>query len=273
MGANGGHMAQSKILVVEDEPSVAMLLQTTFEARGWTVEIAGDGEAGLAMLKHATPDLALVDKNLPGMSGVDLVRQIRKENEELGIIMMTGFASADSAQETLNLGVDEYLEKPFSDIFFVAGLVERVLARVRQRWVPASKVKPLPALSLLVASQELARREQIVALLPKTDQVRTAGDAEQIGASLAAEPADVLILDGMSYRSEVTQLVATLKERSPRVACVVLSKRLSLSDIQRLITLEVRGLVDNPLESPAFAGALATFLARARRRKQRSLPT
>src|SRR5262245_26791096 len=126
-------MTKPRVLIVDDEPSVLTLLQLAFEQREWDLVTADTGEAALDSFRAARPDVVLADKNLPGISGVDVIREIRKTNEDLGIILMTGYASAESAQETLNLGIDEYVQKPFEDIMLLAGLIERVIARARLR--------------------------------------------------------------------------------------------------------------------------------------------
>jgi DNA-binding response OmpR family regulator len=255
-------MASPRVLIIDDEPSVLLLLEVTFGQRGWTVIKAATGEAGLAEFQKATPDVILVDKNLPGISGVDVIREVRKVNQQLGILMITGYASAESAKETLNLGVDEYVEKPFEDVLLLAGLVERVMARARQR-------KPAPGaprkLAMLVASADEERRNRITAALPKADRIEFAQSTDDVLTQLTLQPYDIVILDGMSYRAEVTTLAATLRHKFASARVIVLSKKLTLSDIQRLIQLQVTGLVDNPIDGPAFASTLNDFVERVRR--------
>jgi DNA-binding response OmpR family regulator len=257
----------SRVLLIDDEPSVLMLLEVTFKQRGWDVVKAATGEEGLSEFNRTTPDVMLVDKNLPGISGVDVIREVRKQNDEVGILLITGYASAESARDTLNLGVDEYVEKPFDDVLLLAGLVERVMARARQR-VSATGSSGARKLHVVVASADEARRGQIVGALPRGDRMSSVSSSDDLLTHLTLEPADLLVLDGTSYRTEVTQLTATLRHKFPQVPVVVMSKRLTLSDIQKLIQMQVTGLVDNPIESPAFGSTLVAAVERVRRQRR-----
>jgi DNA-binding response OmpR family regulator len=257
-------MTKPRVLIVDDEPSVLALLTMAFEQRTWDLVTAETGEDALKSFKAAKPDVVLADKNLPGISGVDLIREIRKSNEDLGIILMTGYASAESAQETLNLGIDEYVQKPFDDIMLLAGLIERVIARSRAR----AAAQPGPAgrkMHILVTSADAERRPKIAAALSQGDRVDHAATADELWTSLAAGRFDLVIVDGTSLRGEIGSLTTTLRRRFSDVPVVVLSKRLGLSDIQQLIQLQVRGLVDHPLDAPAFATTLNELTERVRR--------
>src|SRR2546423_5998 len=94
---------------------------------------------------------ALVDKNLPGMSGLDLIRRIRETDAEIALLMMTGYSSVESAAEALNLDVDAYLEKPFPQITVA---VDRVVAAIeaRKEWRAAlpAPVAGKPRAALIV---------------------------------------------------------------------------------------------------------------------------
>jgi CheY-like chemotaxis protein len=257
-------MGRARVLIIDDEPSVLELLGAAFEKRDWDLDPVGSGEAALDSFRAQRPDVLLVDKNLPGMSGVDVIREVRKLDGDIGILLMTGYASAESAQETLNLGIDEYVQKPFEDILLLAGLIERVIARARQRR-SAERTVQSRKLRVLVAGADDDRLSKIVESLPRGDLVTTAKSPDDLIADLAIDHADLAILDGTSFRTEVTELARALRQKFPEVAVVVLSKRLTLTDIQLLIQLQVRGLVDHPLDSPAFAKTLGDLVEWVRR--------
>jgi DNA-binding NtrC family response regulator len=253
-----------RVLIVDDEPSVLTLLQLAFEQREWDLVTADTGEAALTSFRAVRPDVVLADKNLPGISGVDVIREIRKTNEDLGIILMTGYASAESAQETLNLGIDEYVQKPFVDVMLLAGLIERVIARSRLR----ASQSPAPAarkMHVLIACTDAERRPRIAAAMPAGDRLDHAANADELWTMLSAGRYDLVLLDGTSFRDQVGELSTTMCRRFPDVPMLVLSKRLTLSEIQRLIQLQVRGLVDHPLDAPAFAPTLSQLIERVRR--------
>jgi DNA-binding NtrC family response regulator len=259
-------MTKPRVLIVDDEPSVLTLLEMAFAQRSWDLATAETGEAALASFKATRPDVVLADKNLPGISGVDLIREIRKSNEDLGIILMTGYASAESAQETLNLGIDEYVQKPFEDVMLLAGLIERVIARSRARTVPVPAPVPTARkMHILIMSTDAERQPRIAAALSSNDRVEHASSADELWTMLSQGQFDMVIVDGASMRGEAGQLTTTLRRRFPDIPVVVLSKRLTLSEIQQLIQLQVRGLVDHTLDAPAFASTLSQLTERVRR--------
>ncbi len=115
------------ILIVEDESDIAESLRYNFEREGYRTEIAESGEKGLrlALDEKRPPDLILLDIMLPGMSGIELCRRLRKEplTEKMPVIMLTAKASEVDKIAGLDIGADDYITKPFS--------VKEVVARVR----------------------------------------------------------------------------------------------------------------------------------------------
>src|SRR5262249_41427902 len=104
-------MTRTRGLIVDDEPAVRTALGLALEDAGWQVEAVESSERALGRLKETTFDIVVIDKNLPGMGGVDLIRAIRKTDEHILLVLITGYASVASAMETLELGVNGYLEK------------------------------------------------------------------------------------------------------------------------------------------------------------------
>ena len=115
------------ILIVEDDPDISESLKYNFEREGWPVVIALTGEAGLtaALNERESPTLIILDLMLPGMSGTELCRRLRREpaTRRTPIIMLTAKASESDRVAGLDLGADDYITKPFS--------VRELLARVR----------------------------------------------------------------------------------------------------------------------------------------------
>jgi two-component system, OmpR family, alkaline phosphatase synthesis response regulator PhoP len=116
-----------QILIVEDDPDIAESLRYNFEREGFRPVIAESGEKGLrlALDEKYPPDLILLDLMLPGMSGMELCRRLRREplTEKTPVIMLTAKTSEVDKISGLNTGADDYIVKPFS--------VKEVVARVR----------------------------------------------------------------------------------------------------------------------------------------------
>jgi two-component system, response regulator RegA len=99
-------------LVVDDDDIFRNRLCRAFAARGWEAIGAADGPSALELASQSSPDLAVVDLRLPGMSGLDIVQGLRNLDETTCIIMLTGYGSIATALTATKLGADHYLGKP-----------------------------------------------------------------------------------------------------------------------------------------------------------------
>lgn len=122
--------ASCRILLVEDEESLAILLRYNLEAEGYKVEVAADGDRAELRIAEDPPDLVLLDWMLPGVSGVELCRRIRarKPTQHLPVIMLTARGEEADRVRGLSTGADDYIVKPFS----VPELLARVGAVLRR---------------------------------------------------------------------------------------------------------------------------------------------
>jgi DNA-binding response OmpR family regulator len=118
-----------KVLIVEDDDSMAVALKDGFEYEGYTVALARDGATGLQMATEESPNLMILDVMLPKMNGLDVCRQVRKEGNSLPIIMLTARGQEIDKVLGLKIGADDYVTKPFSFLELMAR-VEAVLRRV-----------------------------------------------------------------------------------------------------------------------------------------------
>ena len=117
------------ILVVEDEAAVARGLQYALSQEGWTVDLARSAEEALEMVREHAPDLAILDVRLPGMSGFDLCRELRR-SMTMPILMLTARTEEIDKVLGLELGADDYVTKPFK----VRELTSRVRALLRRAY-------------------------------------------------------------------------------------------------------------------------------------------
>ena len=101
------------ILVVDDEPPLRKVLQTSLTGRGFSVEEAGSAERALEIVAQRVPDLVLLDINMPGMGGIEACRRIRALAPHLGIIMVTVRDTEHDIVQALEAGADDYITKPF----------------------------------------------------------------------------------------------------------------------------------------------------------------
>lgn len=115
-------MATQRILIIDDEPDFRFILERVLSSEGYKVESAGDGPAGIALFTSTKPDLVLVDRIMPGIDGIEVVRAIRKIDNKVPMIFLTSKVQEDEVIEGFEAGANDYVRKPFS--------MKELLARV-----------------------------------------------------------------------------------------------------------------------------------------------
>jgi DNA-binding NtrC family response regulator len=165
-------MSERRILIVDDELSVRSSLEEWFREDGFQVESAADGQAGLRAMAHGPFDIVLLDLKMPGMDGIALQKRIREIDPRATIIILTAYASVETAVEALKLGAYDYVTKPV-DPDDLANLVRNAL---RSRALAEENVRLKQKVS------ELAQPEPILAVSPKMlhvlEMVRTVAETD-----------------------------------------------------------------------------------------------
>ena len=153
------------ILIVEDEAVLQKLLAYNLEAAGFEVAQAFDGEEALTLLAELTPDLVVIDWMIPQLSGLELLRRIRRRPEQahLPVVMLTARAEEPDRLRGLESGADDYVTKPFSPAELVAR-IRAVLRRVRPAF--ADQVLQFQDLRLDLTAHRVFRGTREVHLSP-----------------------------------------------------------------------------------------------------------
>ena len=123
-----------RILVIEDEPQMQLGLRDNLELEGYEVQVAGDGDEGLAKAASFAPDLVILDVMLPRKNGFDVCRELRARSNTTPIVMLTARSAETDKVLGLELGADDYVTKPFS--------ITELLARVRAVLRRSASQKP-----------------------------------------------------------------------------------------------------------------------------------
>lgn len=127
-----------KILVVDDEPHIVAVIVSYLENGGYQVFEAFDGKEGMKVFEKVHPDLIILDRMMPEMSGEEVCRKLRKISR-IPVIMLTAKTAEDDIVEGLKLGADDYVSKPFSPKELLAR-VEALLRRTSSEAVPLAEV-------------------------------------------------------------------------------------------------------------------------------------
>ncbi|MET3726131.1 response regulator transcription factor [Sphingomonas trueperi] len=130
-----------RILVVEDDAQLSALLARQLGGLGYTVEAVADGRAAIATLGQAQFDAILLDRLLPAINGVEVLRRIRAEGVETPVILLTALGLTQERVEGLEAGADDYIVKPFE----IDELNARIRAVLRRRSAPAADTATLTA--------------------------------------------------------------------------------------------------------------------------------
>jgi DNA-binding response OmpR family regulator len=117
-------MTRIRILVVDDEPDFLKLIERRLTKRNVDVETVGTGEEALAFLKNTPVDVVVLDVRMPGMNGIETLKEIRKRFRDVEVILLTGHGSMQSGVEGISQGAYDYILKPFS----IDNLLERIRA-------------------------------------------------------------------------------------------------------------------------------------------------
>lgn len=116
------------ILIVDDEQSYRQLLSLVFEAEGNKIRTAMNGRQALEMLQAEPADVIISDVKMPDMDGIEMLRAVRETQPDLGVILMTAFASVETAREAFKLGADDFIQKPF-DVEELKLIVKKTLEK------------------------------------------------------------------------------------------------------------------------------------------------
>src|SRR5918912_1830559 len=120
----------AKLLVADDEQGIRQLLTLVFEREGHSVRTAEGGRRALQLLREEPADLIVSDIKMPDMDGIELLRAARELLPDVAVVMMTAFATVETAREAFKLGADDFIQKPF-DVEELKLIVTKALERLR----------------------------------------------------------------------------------------------------------------------------------------------
>lgn len=122
-------MSKIKILLIDDETEFTSALAERLEIRGYEAKTTDNGESGIELIENEHFDIAILDLMMPGMSGLDTLRQIKTFNSELPIILLTGHGSTKEGMEGMRIGAVDYLMKPLD--------INELLAKINDNLKPS----------------------------------------------------------------------------------------------------------------------------------------
>lgn len=159
-----GEDMKERILVIEDEENIARVLQLELEFEGYDVDTAHTGTDGLLKFREQEWDLILLDIMLPGLNGLDVLKRIRKTDEETPVILLTAKDDVQDKVTGLDLGANDYVTKPFE--------IDELLARIRSAIRVGKKKRDeflheFAGLSIHEQTREVKRDGELIELTPR----------------------------------------------------------------------------------------------------------
>ncbi|MEP6925304.1 MAG: sigma-54 dependent transcriptional regulator [Pyrinomonadaceae bacterium] len=229
-------MSLARLLVVDDETNLRLVIQKELRRLGYEVEAAGDGEEAWALLEEKDFDVLLCDISMPRLSGIDLLRRLRERSQNPPeAIMLTGHATVDTAIEAMKLGAYDYLTKPYR-ITELAALVKQAAEKYHLR-VDNQKLRA-----------QIERASALPEIISESKQMR---EALRLVRKVAPSDASVLISGESGTGKEL--IAQAIHKISPRAN-------------QAFIDLNCAALQDTLLESELFGHEAGSFSG-ARSRK------
>ncbi|MBT3604368.1 MAG: response regulator [Candidatus Latescibacteria bacterium] len=208
-------LKNSRILLVDDEDILVQGLADFLQDQGTTVDTATDGQEAIALLQEHIYDLLVTDIRMPGMSGMELLRHVQENHPSVAVILMTGYASTESAIEALRLGVYDYIEKPFEMLELLQAVVN-ALEHAELKRQNAKLIEEQKAHQRSLERVITSRQDEVEALQDKVqyyekqyrniiDQLETLHEA----SDAIRDQADTCRKQGRGYPGPVNRLVRT----------------------------------------------------------------
>lgn len=158
-------MPTARVLVVDHLPQARLLVEQALQREGMVVDQAEDGPSALAHVAGTVPDLVLVDSDMPGMSGLEMIACLRRHDADVPVILLADHAAETHCVLALDLGADDYVAKPFGGRE-LAARARSVLRRSRHRRPPSERIVAGPV-EILVAERRVLRHGAAVELTAK----------------------------------------------------------------------------------------------------------
>ncbi len=174
-----------RVLVVDDEPSVVDVFRDFLGAQGYVLSAASSAEEALRVIPDLRPDIILTDINLPGLSGLEVMRFAKRLDPEVAVIVVTGYASASSAIDALRQGAYDYITKPF-DLDNIHQIVERAFANRRLKVINRQLLEELRQKNEILQHHEQGLREKVRLATWQMTTLYEVG--KEISANLELEP-------------------------------------------------------------------------------------
>ncbi len=257
-------------MVVDDEQVVREVICNALEGPNIFLVETSNGEEAISLLLREAFDLVIADKNLPGITGMDVIRRARAIDPNMGALLITAYASRDSAEEAMAIGVDNYIEKPFG----ITDLEEKVKDALARREVRQRINEPKTGRSGSVKRRRVTicepNQEDLDLLIAGIKllghQPRSVRQVIEVIETLRTKQADTLIcnLELLHLDNARSCFLRSIIQVHPQIRFVAVSQQRNVDNIVQAIHHGARKILYTPLESGmTVARELEGFLGRS----------
>ncbi|HEY2900517.1 MAG TPA: response regulator [Polyangia bacterium] len=236
-----------EVLVVDDEAVVLTVLREALRRGGFRVTTAASAEEAIDLMQKRRFDLVLTDKNLPGASGLEVLRQARLLSPAPAIVLITGYSSYDTAVEALDIGAHDYIEKPIRDVEDLRFRIRRALSRRDEQLArPRITRSGGNAGRILLVEVEGTRRQLIADYLGKTYQVTAAKDGDDALELIKHQQYDLVLSDRHLSGSSGLRVIEHAQRLLPHCASVLYTAYPSYESVKEAFATGVDAYLVRP---------------------------
>jgi DNA-binding response OmpR family regulator/serine/threonine protein kinase len=250
-----GTSVTRRVLIVDDDPGAAAGVEVLLEEMGWEVRRAETAKEAYVEFAAFSPDVVLLDVELPDASGIDVLRQLKDDSESTPIIMISGAGTIDRAVESMKLGAETFLQKPFDSDALAIALTQAGKSIATPRALVVDD-DPGVAAGLEVLLEEMGW------------EVRRAETAKQAYVEFAAFSPDVVLLDVELRDASGIDVLRQLKDDSESTPIIMISGAGVVDRVVESMKLGAETFLQKPFDADALAIALkqvAKSIAQGRR--------
>ena len=256
-----------EVLVVDDEVVVLTVLREILRRGGYRVTTAASAEEAIELMHKRRFDLVLTDKNLPGASGLEVLRAARALDPPPAVVMITGYSSYDSAVEALDIGAQDYIEKPIRDVENLRFRIRRALSRRDEQLARTRATQQVEndrqgkRGRVLVVEVEGTRRQVVSEYLGRFYEVSAVANGDEALNLLQKEHFDVVLADRNLPGMSGLRVIEQARRLLPHCASVLYTAYPSYESVKEAFELGVDAYLARPSEdlkalAEKVAGAL-----------------
>jgi CheY-like chemotaxis protein len=255
-----------EVLVVDDEVVVLTVLREILRRSGYRVTTAASAEEAIALMQARPFDLVLTDKNLPGASGMEVLRVARTLKPPPAVVMITGYSSYDSAAIALDIGALDYIEKPIRDVEALRFRIKRALSRRNEQLERTREEGGESGTRgrILIVELEGTRRRLMTEFLGKEYEVTAAANGDEALAVLKNDRFDLVLADRNLPGMSGLRVIEQARQLLPHCASVLYTAYPSFETVKEAFDLGVDAYLVRPSDDLKTLGEKVAGALRSR---------